>query len=154
MHAPATIAPPTVTTLGASAGQSRAFSTRARRSVIAAVAIAILGGAVTWGTLRVVDTESASVPPAAAPARMDASAASNAMSVAPAPVAPAPVALPEVTPDREPADASVAIEASAPDAGAAVRETSTPEPPKHRKPARRAGAKPSAQDGDFVEDRR
>jgi hypothetical protein len=153
--APATIAPPTVTTLGASAGQSRAFSTRARRSAIAAVAVAILGGAATWGYLRVVDTGSASV----APARIDASAASSAMSAAPAPAAPAPaapapVALPDLAPEREPVDASAAIEASAPDAGAAVAEPIAPEPPKRRKPARRAGAKPDAQNSDFVEDRR
>jgi len=76
-------------------------------------------------------------------------------SAAPAapPVEPAPAALPGATTDRE-ADASAAIGASAPDAGAAVAEPIAPEPPKHRKPARRAGAKPSAQDSDFVEDRR
>ena len=159
LPAPAPAAPPTVTTLGASAGQSRAFSIRARRSTIAAVAVAILVGAATWGYLRVADTGSPSVAPAAAQAGMDSRAASRAPSVAPAAiapavVAPAPVALPDVTPDREPADAAVAIEASAPDAGAAVGEPIAPEPPKHRKPARRAGARPAGQDSDFVEDRR
>ena len=147
VSAPAPVAPRTVTTLGASAGQSRAFSTGARRSAIAAVAVAILGGAATWGYLRVADTGSASVAPAAA----------------------APVARPEVTRDREAADASVAPEvrasearASEPsatepmvsDAATAVVEPITPEPPKRRRPARHAGAKPDARDSDFVEDRR
>lgn len=180
---PATAAPRTVTTLGASAGQSRAFSSGARRTVFAALAVAILGGAATWGYVRVADTGSAVVP-AAAPDRRDAPAASSAAAVAPAAVAPAhvapaaiapapvapaavaptavapaavapaAVALPDATPDRQPADASVAIESIAPDAGAAVVETKTPEPAKRRKPARRAGAKPDAQDSDFVEDRR
>jgi serine/threonine-protein kinase len=146
----APVTPPTVTTLGASAGQSRAFSNRAWRSAaIAALGVAIFGGAATWGYLRVADTGPASVAPAAAAPRMDSTAAPSATSVE--------LTLgtvPEATPDREAADASVAVEESAPDAGAAVREASPPEPPKIRRPARRASAKPDAKDSDFVEDRR
>jgi serine/threonine-protein kinase len=164
MPVPAPATPPTVTTLGASAGQSRVFSIRTRGAAIAALGVAIIA-ATAWGYLRSADTGAASVAPAAASARVDSSAASGATAVEPSrvdssaassanAVQQAPLAVPQATPDLEPADPSVAaVDTSAPDASA-VGETSAPEPPKIRKPARRAGTRRDPQDSDFVEDRR
>jgi eukaryotic-like serine/threonine-protein kinase len=81
--APAPAAPPTVTTLGASAGQSRAFSIRTRRGAAIAVLAAAIIAASAWRYLRVADT-GASVAPAAPPARADSSAASVAPAAPPA----------------------------------------------------------------------
>jgi len=157
---PAPVAPLTATTLGGSAGQSRAFASRARRSaVIAAVAVAILGGAATWGYLRVADTAPAVVAPASvapaavSPVRADPGAAPSPPPVAPAAVAPAPVAVHEATSDRAAVDASVVVEPSTADSSAAAGAAITREPAKPRRPGR-AGAKPRPRDSEFVEDRR
>ena len=174
--------PVTVTTLGSSAGSSmrsiapsHAGASRPRSWLtIAAVALVILGGAATFGYLRVAPELRPAARPVVSPAPPPEAEAAPQAARAAAPAAPDPAPPPTADPASDPRATAVppapandprataappappAIDPPAPDAGVA-------DDPAHRparklaKPGRRAGSppgKPGSDDGSFIEDRR
>jgi tRNA A-37 threonylcarbamoyl transferase component Bud32 len=173
--------PITVTTLGQSAGQIQPGPVRRRRGAILAIAaVLVVAGAATSGYLmhrpgtETALPETAAGHPAAAPASpaaslparsaKDSPGASTAPGAPPTP-RPSPGAPPppveaastapgssDVAPPGEPPRPAAATEASAPDAGTGTVDH---RPPRNsRDPGRRSAAKPSAQDSDFMQDRK
>jgi len=171
--------PVTMTTLGSSAGSSmgsiapsHAVASRPRSWLtIAAVALVIVGGAATFGYLRVAPELRPAARPAVAPApppeaapRAPEAARAAAPAADPVPPTADPASAPRATaappaPANDPRatdapPAPAAADSVAPDAGIADDQAHRPGR-KLAKPGRRAGTgKPGSGDGGFVEDRR